>query len=52
MEKETESYFDVTIGCSVIAEVCKLVGIYILSFLEKIINRTDYGLYRDDGQLI
>ena len=34
------------------AEVCELVGIYILCFLAKLINKKDCGLYRDDGLLI
>ena len=34
------------------AEVCKLVGIYVLCFLAKLINKEDCGLYRDDGLLI
>ena len=34
------------------AEVCELVGIYILCFLAKLINKEDCGLYRDDGLLI
>ena len=34
------------------AEVCELVGIYILCFLAKIIHKSDCGLYRDDGLLL
>ena len=34
------------------AEVCELVGIYILCFLAKLINKKDCGLYRDDVLLI
>ena len=34
------------------AELCELVGIYILCFLAKLINEKDCGLYRDDGLLI
>ena len=34
------------------AEVCKLVGIYMLCFLAKLINKNDCGLYRDEGLLI
>ena len=34
------------------AEVCELVGVYILCFLAKLINKEDCGLYRDDGLLI
>ena len=34
------------------AEVYKLLGIYIICFLAKPINKNDCGLYRDDGLLI
>ena len=34
------------------AEVCEFVGIYILCFLAKLINKEDCGLYRDDVLLI
>ena len=34
------------------AEVYKLVGIYIICFLAKPINKNDCGLYREDGLLI
>ena len=34
------------------AGVCQLVGIYILCFLAKLINKKDCGIYRDDGLLI
>ena len=47
-----ESCFDVTMGSFDSAEVCELVGIYILCFLAKLINKNDCGLHRDDGLLI
>ena len=34
------------------AELCELVGIYILCSLAKLINKEDCGFYRDDGLLI
>ena len=34
------------------AEVCELVGIYILCFLAKVINKKYCGLYRDGRLLI
>ena len=34
------------------AEVCELVGIYLLSFLAKYIDKNDSGLYRDDGLIL
>ena len=47
-KKHTESCFDVTMGRFDGAEVCGLVGIYILCFLAKLINK----IYRDDELLI
>ena len=52
MKKYTESCFDVTMGSFDGAEVCELVGIFILCFLAKLINKNDCGLYTDDGLLI
>ena len=43
-KKQTESCFS--------AEVCEIVGIYILCFLEKLINKKDCGVCRDDRLLI
>ena len=34
------------------AEICELVGIYILTRLATIIKKNDCGLYRDDGLVI
>ena len=48
-QKKSESCFDVTMGSHDGAEVCELVGIFILSYLTKRINQIDVGLYRDDG---
>ena len=50
--KQTEGCFDVTMESFHGAEVCQLVGIYILCSLAKLINKEDCGLYRDDGLLI
>ena len=41
--------FDVTMGCYDGAEVCELVGLYLLREIEKKLGSTDIGLYRDDG---
>ena len=51
-QKKSESCFDVTMGSHDGAEVCELVGIFILSYLTKCINQTDVGLYRDDGLMV
>ena len=51
-KSETESCFDVTMGSFDGAEICELVGIYILTHLSKIVPKKNVGLYRDDGLLI
>ena len=33
-------------------EICKLVGIYILSCLATIVKESNCGVYRDDGLVI
>ena len=53
MKKETNrKLLDVTIGSFDGTNVCELVGIYILCFLAKLINKKDFDLHRDDGLLI
>ena len=34
------------------AEICELVGIFILKWLEDKIDKQDVGIYRDDGLMI
>ena len=41
--------FDVTMGSYDGAEVCELVGLYLLTQLEEHIPKEQLGLYRDDG---
>ena len=43
-KKDTDSCFDVTMGSSDGAEVCELVGIYLLSLLANIIDKNNSGL--------
>ena len=47
--KKQSGLFDVTMGAYDDAEVCELVGTYMLSFISEKYNRKDFGLYRDDG---
>ena len=41
--------FDVTMGSYDGAEVCELVGLYILPILQEKLGNPNIGLYRDDG---
>ena len=47
-KKENPS-FDVSMGSLDSAEVCELVGLFLLSCLEHLIPQQQLGLYRDDG---
>ena len=50
--KKTNEAFDVAMGSYDGAEVCELVGLFILDNLSKIIDKNLIGLYRDDGLAI
>ena len=47
--KKTKGMFDVTMGSFDGAEVCELVGTFLLHHLSKRIEQSNIGLYRDDG---
>ena len=47
--KKNNPTFDVTMGSLDGAELCEMVGLYILNELSKIIPKENIGLYRDDG---
>ena len=48
-KKDQEDLFDVTMGSLDGAEVCEVVGLFLLDDLSKLIEKKDGGLYRDDG---
>ena len=47
--KKDNDLFDVTMGAYDGAEVCELVGLYLLKKIAQIIPQSNVGLYRDDG---
>ena len=47
--KKEGGTFDITMGGFHGAEVCEIVGLYLLSQLTEIIPKSQIGLYRDDG---
>ena len=49
VKKTGEENFDVPMGCYDGAEVCELVGTYILNELKNVTNKENIDLYRDDG---
>ena len=49
MKRSRDPSFDVTMGCFDGAEVCELVGLYILNLLGSKFGKDNIGLYRDDG---
>ena len=48
-QKVSNPEFDVTMGSRDGAEICELVGLFMLKQLENIMPKEDMGLYRDDG---
>ena len=48
MKTTGEETFDVPMGCYDGAEVCELVGTYVLSKLKNITNKEIIGLYHDN----
>ena len=48
-KKGSDSLFDVTMGSFDGAEICELVGIFLLNELTNLLGRENVGLYRDDG---
>ena len=49
LKKSGNEEFDVPMGCFDGAEVCELVGVYILHLLKTVMRKENVGLYRDDG---
>ena len=47
--KKGGDLFDVAMGAYDGAEVCELVGTFLLEKISEICNKCDIGLYRDDG---
>ena len=51
-KKLTGSCFDITMDGFDVAEIWEPVGLYIQSKLEKILLKSNFGLYRDDGLVL
>ena len=49
VKKSGNEEFDVPIGCFDRAELCEIIGIYILTKLQSALRKDNAGLYRDDG---
>ena len=47
--KKVGDIFDVTMGAYDEAEVCELVSTFLLEKISEICNKSNIGLYRDDG---
>ena len=48
-KSSSESLFDVAMGSYDGAEICEMVGLYILNKISAIFGKNRVGLYRDDG---
>ena len=49
VKKDTSVEFDFTMGSYDSAEVCEIVGLFMLDMLSKLFEKNSIGLYRDDG---
>ena len=49
LKKSGNEEFDVPMWCFDGAEVCELLGVYILHLLRTVMRKENVGLYRDDG---
>ena len=49
VKKKGHEDFDIPVGCYDGAAICELVGIYSQNKLCKLMNKKDFGLYRDVG---
>ena len=49
VKKEGDQNFDIPVRCCDGAKICELVGIYIQNKLCRLLNKKNFGLYRDDG---
>jgi hypothetical protein len=52
VKRNNQSLFDVTMGSYDGAEICELVGLFILNELSKSLGKDRVGLYRDDGLVL
>ncbi len=52
VKRNNQSFFDVTIGSYDGAEICELVGLFILNELSKTLGKDRVSLYRDDGLVL
>ena len=52
MDEKDSGLLDVTMGAYDWAEVCELVGTFLLYKLSLKYNKSNIGLYRDDGLAI
>ena len=49
MDEERGDLFDVVMGAYDDAEICELVGTFLLEKIIEICNKSNIGLYRHDG---
>ena len=52
IKQNSKSLFDVTMGSYDGAEICNLVGLYMLNVLTNEFGKERVGLYRDDGLVL
>ena len=52
VKNDNNSLFDITMGSYDGAEICELVGLFILNQLSEKFGKNNVGLYRDDGLML
>ena len=52
VKRNGSTMFDVTMGSYDGAEICELVGLFVLNLLSNHLGKSNVGLYRDDGLAI
>ena len=52
IRRERQNMFDVTMGSNDGAEVCELIGLYVLESLSQKFDKKNIGLYLDDGLIL
>ena len=52
IKNDNPDTFDIPMGSLHGAEICELIGLYILDKMKNIVQSGAYGLYRDDGLMV
>ena len=51
-KKNSDNYFDVTMGSQGGAEACEMIGTLVISIIANVLPKGNSGLYTDDGLIM